>query len=122
MTFDQPIFVRDFYAPVNAAATGASIPTLRAYSFLTGAASGFEAWNTANLSDVSAWMQHVVLTGIRTDGATAQLNVTWIDPSRAAPPLLLTYSWHDYPPAMPLVNADGLPVGPFNVTITAALA
>lgn len=63
------------------------------------------------------YSQPVTFTGIRSDDPTVlQLNVTWIGP---VPPAVLQLGWHDYP-TLPLANAAGLPVGPFNITVPQA--
>ena len=107
LTFDRPVATRGFFAPPAAGTTE------NVYGFITGAASGF----TLAQGD---WAQPVVLTSISPDGLTAQLNLTWINPaSGAAGPVggTLFYAWGDYPAAMPLVDASGLPVAPFNLTV-----
>ena len=79
-----------------------------------------DLWADGNTTGPSAWFQPAVLTAISTDGLTVQLNTTWISPM-VAPPSVVRYAWHDYPPSMPLVSAaTGLPVGPFNATISRA--
>lgn len=108
--FDQPIRVRDFYAPQPWAPRNY-------YGFSSSASSGFEAFESVNVT-ATTWWQPLVLSGLA-DPYTAQLNVTWIGPVAKALPELLRYMWTDYAHAAPLENYFGLPVGPFNVTISA---
>lgn len=117
LTFDQPVAARGFYNVGQASATGY-------YGFISGSSSGIDLWADGNMTAGSSWFQPAVLTSISADGLTVQLNSTWINPPAAgkvAPPKVVRYAWHDYPPAMPLVSAaTGLPVGPFNATIMAS--
>jgi hypothetical protein len=114
LTFDQPVKVRDFFAavPVESA--------VGYYGFASGASSGLDLWSDANTTSGASWVQPSVLTSISADGLTLQLNTTWIAPVVHFP-TVVRYAWHDYPPVMPFVGRDtGLPVGPFNATITLA--
>jgi hypothetical protein len=113
LIFDQPVTTRAFYnAGLAESATGY-------YSFITGSSAGLDLWADGNVT--GGWFQPAVLTSISADGLTVQLNSTWINPARVAPPTVVRYAWHDYPMAMPLVSAiTGLPVGPFNATIVLA--
>ena len=115
LTFDAPVAVRSFYSAAPPAAE-------HYYGFLTGASSGMELCQGGNGgSNSSLWTQPGALTAISPDGLTVSINATWIAPGKAAPPTLIKYAWHDYPPAMPLVGrASGLPVGPFNASIAVA--
>lgn len=116
LTFDQPVTVRSFYSSPNGLH-----PSKEFYGFASGASSGFEVWADGNTSASSSWFQPAVLTSISPDGLLVQLNITWVNPLKVAPPTVLKYAWHDYPPAMPLVGLAGnLPVSPFNATITPA--
>jgi hypothetical protein len=113
LTFDQPVAVRSFFDPGRTSSTGY-------YGFLSGSGSGIDLWADGNTTVGSSWFQPAVLTSISADGLTVQLNTTWVAP-HVSPPSVVRYAWHDYPPSMPLVSAvTGLPVGPFNATITAA--
>lgn len=71
LTFDQPIAPRGFYS-VTLPAT----PALHTYGFVSGAASGFEAWKDGNATAPLGWFQPVAITGILADGVTLQLNVS----------------------------------------------
>lgn len=132
--FDQPIRIRDFYSP-------APLTPRNFYGFVSSASSGFEAWESTNVTS-STWWQPVVLSGLA-DAYTVQLNVrgsvgkivatpstdpppfasqlTWIGPGAKALPELLRFMWTDYAHAAPLEGVvGGLPVGPFNLSIVAA--
>lgn len=105
LTFDRPVALRDFYMPPSAGATE------RVYGWAQGAASGF------TISQGSAWVQPMALTGVSADGLTVQLNVTYIGPGQPQG-AELQYAWSDYPAAMPLIElSSGLPVAPFNLTV-----
>jgi hypothetical protein len=120
--FDQPIKLRHFYQMDAPAATE------HIYDFTKGGISGFEVWSanaTDGYSDLS-WWQPTALTNL-VDDYTVQLNLTWIEPQNnrsrlvnsRPTPRVLKYAWHEYPSAMPIINAFGLPAGPFNITISA---
>ena len=103
VAFDQAVALRDGFAPPGQPA------------MLRGFDNGFRVVN----AESGAW-QPVSLTAVRSGAggeSVVQLNVTWIDGGAGAPPTVLEYGWHDYP-TMPLVNAFGQPVAPFNVTIS----
>lgn len=112
VTFDRPVQLRSFYnsAPVNT--------DQRMYGWPQGSSTGFELWQD---DTDAAWRQRTPLISVSADGLTVQLNTTWIGPSKL--PTVLKYAWQDYPEAMPLESADGfgLPVGPFNATLTFSL-
>jgi len=118
VTFDQPIKLRGFYAPVPVVT-----PAERMYGFVTGSASGMELWKDGNASAPLGWFQPAAITGILEDGVTLQLNATWI-PATNPPtphPSVLRFAFHDYPAAMPILGLAGdLPAGPFNVSVVPA--
>ena len=115
ITFDTPVTTRSFFPSPNG-----PHPAKEFYGFASGASSGFEIWQDGNTSVGSSWFQPAVLTSISADGLTVQLNTTWINPLKVAPPTVLKYAWHDYPHSMPFVGPGNLPVSPFNATITLA--
>jgi hypothetical protein len=111
LTMDRPVATRSFFVPPAAGTTD------KVYGFITGGASGFTLAQSAAPAD---WQQPVVLSSISADGLTVQLNATWVNPaSGAAGPIggVLYYGWGDYPAAMPLVDAAGLPLAPFNLSV-----
>lgn len=105
LTFDKPVALRGFYAPVAPSAPGAA-----PYGWARGAGSGFTVAR-------GGFEQPLVLMGVSPDGLTVLLNVTYIGPGEALG-AELRYAFADYPPAMPLEDpASGLPVAPFNLTV-----
>ena len=106
IVFDQPVRLRGFYSP------NAGAPATGIYDWRTGATSGFHLWQDAT---AGAWWQPATLTA-SSDPYVVVLNTTWIGPASSTP-TIVRYAWQDYPLAMPLENAFGLPVGPFNVTL-----
>ena len=108
VTFDAPVRLRAFYRPGDTSATEG------AYGFVQGAPSGMELWQDES---AGAWTQRVPITAISADGRTVTLNTTWIGP-KSRTPTLLKFAWQDYPDGMPLESEFGLPVGPFNLTLT----
>lgn len=89
--FDQPLVQRPLFGS------------------LTGQYNGFDLVGSVNNAS-----QPVTLTGVRTDDPTVlQLNVTWVN---GGVPATLYYGWDDYP-TLPLANAFGLPVAPFNMSV-----
>ena len=106
--------IRSFY---NVGPTSA---TELEYGFVQGAPSGFELWQSDNVTSTSTpWTQRAPITAISSDGLTVTINTTWIGPVSKTP-TIVKYGWQDYPDAMPLQSVDGfaLPVGPFNLTLT----
>lgn len=112
VVFDRPVAYRPFYTPAPDPAL------LRAYDWARGAESGFRGWAGANMT--TDWWQPLALSRLSEDGLTLFLNTTWIHPSAA--PTILRFGWNDYPLAFPLESRDGagLPVAPFNISVTVA--
>lgn len=110
--------------------------------------SGFEVW-TGTAGVGGSWYQPTALTGLIDEytylhkqvchfrvcvdrqllaNDRVQLNLTYIEPqtntsrlvNKRPTPRVLKYAWEEYPSAMPIVNAFGLPAAPFNLSISPA--
>jgi hypothetical protein len=95
---------------------GQPVDLMPAFGLVHGyGANAFEVWDVAGQV-----FQPLTLNGLwagDATGATVQLNYTWTFFGNKGGPAVLRHAWRDYP-AILLYGEGGLPVAPFNISIS----